>query len=81
MVNLRECAGEGVVGLENTTSESSFVACSSSATFYLLWLRLVFVVVHNVDCWLVTASKSHRWKTVAADRVDVPSYVVEELMR
>jgi len=33
------------------------------------------------DCLLVAASKSHRWKTVAADRVDVPSYVVEELMR
>jgi hypothetical protein len=33
------------------------------------------------DCLLVAASKGHRWKTVAADRVDVPSYVVEELMR
>ena len=68
------------VGLEFTTSGSSFGTCSSSAPFYLLWLRLVFVIVDDVDCWLVAASKSHRRKTVAADRVDVPSYVLKELM-
>ena len=28
------------VGLKYTTSGSRFGACSSSATFYLLWLRL-----------------------------------------
>ena len=39
-----------------------------------------FVVVDNFDCWLVDASTSHRWKPVAADRVDVPSYILEELI-
>jgi hypothetical protein len=81
LVNLRECAGEGAVGLENTTSGSSFVACSSSALFICYGFALFLLLFTMFDCWLVAASKSHRWKTVAADRVDVPSYVVEELMR
>ena len=91
LVKLRECAEEGqragprddvtsAVGLKYTTSGSSLGACSSSTDFIRYGFALVFVVVDNIDCWLVDASTSHRWKPVAADRVDVPSYVLEELM-
>jgi hypothetical protein len=43
-------------------------------------LFLLLLTILTVGCWLVDASTSHRWKPVAADRVDVPSYVLEELM-
>jgi hypothetical protein len=68
------------LGLKYTTSGSSLGACSSSTNFIRYGFALVFVVVDNIDCWLVDASTSHRWKPVAAHRVDVPSYVLEELM-
>jgi hypothetical protein len=34
-----------------------------------------------VKCRECAGEGQHRWKTVAADRVDVPSYVLKELMR
>ena len=59
------------VGLKYTTSGSSFGACSSSATFCLLWLRLVFVV-DSLGWWL---PQRVRWRG-AGPRDDVMSAVL-----
>ena len=61
----------GIESSVSTTSGSSFGACSSSATFCLLWLRLVFVV-DSLGWWL---PQRVRWRG-AGPRDDVMSAVL-----